>query len=108
MNKYQYTKQWLKDQAVKIKKIKKEFKEAQRTYTLTWQLYREKNTSKREYRHRHIAYSLFRGRTMEQIEKPSPHNLPNMSHVNELLKELEDARAKEQEHEIEKIVCSCA
>jgi len=30
--------------------------------------------ARKEFRHRHIGYSLARGRTMEQIEKPSEEN----------------------------------
>jgi hypothetical protein len=40
-------------------------------------------------RHYHIAASLLRGRTMEQIEVPSPDNKPNMSLVERIMKSVE-------------------
>lgn len=43
------------------------------TYKEMWAVRDLKHT----YRHRHIAYCLLRGRTMEQIEKPRENNQPN-------------------------------
>ncbi len=41
-----------------------------------------------EYRHRHIAYCLFRGRTMEQVERSNRQgNKPNDSYLEQLAAE---------------------
>ena len=51
-----------------------------------------------EYRHKHIAYSMMRGRTYEQIEqKCAPDNKPNLDLVERII----DEYAK-------KDVCACA
>lgn len=95
-------KAWLKETAKKLREGKKAVKEYQRVngcHPIDWG---NKNPNgpcitrlymlRTEYRHKHIAYSLARGKTMEQIE--SKHrvdengretNLPNMSAVNAIL-----------------------
>lgn len=96
-------KAWLKDAAKKIRESKKAIKEYQKghggCHPIDWGgkepkapcLYRLKALQS-DYRHKHIAYSLALGKTMEQIE--SKHrknelgvepNLPNMSLVNTIL-----------------------
>ena len=40
-------------------------------------------TLRHEFRHRHIALSLFRGKTREQIERPADNNLPNETKIAE-------------------------
>lgn len=42
---------------------------------------------KREFRHKHIAYSLVKGRTLAEIEKPRQNNQPNMTLVEKYRKE---------------------
>ena len=90
-------KQELKDLAVMIRKAKADFKAAQRdrkcSYTIRMGQLMILNSLKRTYRHRHIAYCLFRGKTIEQIEKPRKDNRPDMSAVNVYLMELESAAA---------------
>lgn len=53
-----------------------------------------------DVRHYHIAASLLRGRTMEQIEKPAPGNEPSLNYINSIM-----ATIKEEEHEV---VCDSA
>ncbi len=85
-------KELIKKLAIEIKETKKEIKkrEKERQYAGAWQssLIREKS----QYRELLIAYSLAKGRTLEQIE--SKHkvdenkrrlNPPNMSNVNAIL-----------------------
>jgi len=45
-----------------------------------------------EFRHRHIGYSLARGRTMEQIEKPSENHKPDAKLIEVYKAEYEKAR----------------
>ena len=42
---------------------------------------------KNEFRHRHIAWCLLRGRQLEQIEKPAIDNAPNMDKINKYMEE---------------------
>jgi len=52
---------------------------------------------KYHFRHNHIAYCEIRGRTREQIEKPSKFNPPNQSYIDkiktEILKKVQDEQA---------------
>ena len=49
---------------------------------------------KDEFRHRHIGYSLARGRTMEQIEVPAENNKPDGKRVAMYREEYEKAFAE--------------
>lgn len=40
---------------------------------------------KHEFRHKHIAYCLLRGRTREQIESPAEENKPNETLIQEII-----------------------
>lgn len=77
----------LKGLAIKIRNLKRDTKKYQREnfgnhgtigmmlHNIQW-----------EYRHKHIAYCLLRGRTMEQIEKKTREgNEPDQSHIKLLL-----------------------
>lgn len=46
------------------------------------------NQLKYHFRHIHIAYCEVRGRTREQIERPSIHNQPNQSYIDKIKKEI--------------------
>jgi hypothetical protein len=52
-----------------------------------------------EYRHKHIAYCMMKGRCYDVIEKPAENNKPDMQYVKELIdtygteKAIEDVRA---------------
>jgi len=100
-------KEWLKETAIKIRKAKEEWKETQRNndFSLpTWSdsKFEEKFRAhcrlyeplgklwklSREYRHRHIAYSLVRGSTYYQIERTvRDGNEPDMKLVTKILEE---------------------
>jgi uncharacterized protein YcsI (UPF0317 family) len=54
---------------------------------------------KRDFRHKHIAYCLMRGKTYEQIEKPRKGNETDQT----LIKEIRDAYAKPAQD-----VCTCS
>jgi hypothetical protein len=41
----------------------------------------------REFRHKHIAYCLLRGRSYEQIEQPHKYNKPDMIYVQMIMEE---------------------
>ena len=78
----------LKGLASEIKSTKSIFKDNQRKnsgdpgYELILSL-RDKTY---EFRHKHIAYCLFRGKTYDQVEqKCREDNKPNMKYVEELL-----------------------
>lgn len=59
---------------------------------------------KYEYRHRHIAYCLFRGRTMEQIERSNRQgNEPSDSYLEKLAVEYSQPLEEESNEET---VCS--
>ena len=90
------TKEWLKNEATKIRKTKHAYKDAQRNgrFHLIWDLALQLGTMKDGYRYRHIAYSLYRGRTMEQIEKPKK-SLPIMDIIDGYLDEIRSGEPKQ-------------
>jgi len=51
---------------------------------------------KREFRHKHIAYCLLRGRTLDEIERPAEDNKPDQTLIQEII----DAYREED-------VCAC-
>jgi hypothetical protein len=51
---------------------------------------------KHEFRHKHIAYCLLRGRTIDEIERPAEDNKPDQT----LIQEITDAYREED-------VCAC-
>lgn len=80
-------KEWLKETAIEIRKTKEQWKNNQRAFhfmepptTMNWEenmrergkmfkVFRTLNLLSWEYRHRHIAYSLARGRTYFEVER---------------------------------------
>jgi hypothetical protein len=52
-----------------------------------WLMIRNVANNRRSYRHKHIVYSLLRGKTREQIEKPNPYNKPSERSIEAILKE---------------------
>jgi len=59
---------------------------------------------KYEYRHRHIAYCLFRGRSMEQIERSNRQgNEPNEDYLEQLA--VEYNQSLEQDKTNETTIC---
>ena len=43
-----------------------------------------------DFRHRHIAWCLFRGKTIDQIEKPSEDNNPNAKLIQKYMEEFNE------------------
>ncbi len=82
----------LKAKAAEIRKTRVELKELQRSGQIAGHHQYSLISLKRDYRHRHIAYSMLRGRSYEQIEpKCREDHKPNM----DLVKEIMDEYAKE-------------
>ena len=80
-------KNWLKTSAIEIRIRRRLFKDHQRNgyFNYHWNSKENKQyydnthnlqTLRREYRHKHIAYSELRGRTREQIEASYPYTSP--------------------------------
>lgn len=72
-------KEELKTIAKNIRKLKEDIKAGQKARTYMGMSQSMLLRMKSEYRHKHIAYSLIRGKTMEQIEKktnPWPFTQP--------------------------------
>jgi len=91
-------KEELKEMAVKIKETKIETKDTQKKGEYAGSLQYALLKFRREYRHKHIAYSLMRGRSYEQIEpKCREGNEPNKDLIQEIIDEYsqteEDVRA---------------
>jgi len=82
----------LKAKAVEIRLTKIRIKELQKSGAFAGNLQYSLISLKKDFRHRHIAASLMRGRSYEQIEpKCRENNKPNM----DLIKEIMDEYAKE-------------
>jgi len=96
------TKAELKSLAHTITESKKQFKEDQRNGILCWksEAWRTLGKAQHEYRHRHIARCMLRGRTLIQIENKErcanekgrcySCNHPDLKYVEKLLKEYRD------------------
>lgn len=65
-------KQWLKENGALIKESKIEMKTAMRSGNYAGCIQNDLIMMKRIYRQRHIAYSMARGKTYEQIESSTP------------------------------------
>lgn len=77
-------KEELKELAVQIRKEKAECKEYQKGHG--GKSYFEFRVTANTYRHKHIAYCLLRGRTMEQIEsKNRENNKPNAYEIDKYM-----------------------
>jgi len=74
--------------AGKIKDNKKDIKERQRNGDYAGHQQYNLLKQKKEYRHKHLAYCMMRGRTYEEIEnKCREDNKPNMDIVKEIMDE---------------------
>lgn len=66
-------KTWLKENGKAIRALKIEMKNCMRTdIGSAWRLQNKLEDDKRAYRHNHIAYSMARGKTYDQIEAKTP------------------------------------
>lgn len=78
--------------AVEIKETKKEIKEKQRNKKYAGNLQYSITHTKSDYRHKHIAYCLLRGRKYEEIESHIREgNEPNWSLIKKLQEEYSEA-----------------
>jgi hypothetical protein len=71
--------------------------------TPLWEIENKIEELKYNYRHHHIAYCELRGRTREQIERPSSDNTPNENYITNIKKEILDRYAARQE-----VIRNCA
>ena len=85
MSKIKNLKNYLKEQAVEIRKVKSELKEYQNAHNSDGGIFAVSKKLSKNYRVHHIAYCLLRGKTYEQIErKCGEDNKLNMSLVQEI------------------------
>lgn len=77
-----------KEMAVKIRETKNETKETQKKNEYAGSLQYSLLKLRSEYRHKHIAYCLMRGRSYEEIEpKCRENNKPNKDLIQEIINE---------------------
>jgi len=79
-------KEQLKAEAIKLRSQRLDIKKLQQNGKYAGHLQCSQIYLKSNYRHKHIAYSLMRGRTYEQIE-PTCRNKPDMDRVKEIINE---------------------
>lgn len=81
---------WFRETAEEIRAYRRKFKEHCKSgFTTDWS-WRDSSAQwklSHDFRHRHIAYCLLRGRKREQIEKPREHNLPNEKLIQKYIDE---------------------
>ena len=77
MKKTNPVKEALKKIVPQIKQAKLDLKDAQRNNTADWKTFRNVYVLKKEFRHKHIAYCLVKGRKYEEIEQPLEGNEPS-------------------------------
>jgi hypothetical protein len=99
---YKAIKQEVKDLASQIKETRSNLKDIQRTGSgAAWKEQMQLSYLQRDFRHKHIARCEMRGRTRDEIEKPSENNLPNEILIqrikNEWTAKIEEAVRADQE-----------
>jgi hypothetical protein len=78
-------KKYLKEQTALIRATKTELKHFQRENGgYDGGFFKKIRHLSINYRHHHIAYSLLKGKTYDQIEKPAIDNKPDMSFIEEI------------------------
>ena len=88
----------LKALAQDIRELKHTIKEAQRNAGGAWKYQYKLPGLKSDFRHKHIAYCLARGKSYEQIEnKTREGNEPNFDYIEKLVKEYEEKRERTNE-----------
>lgn len=94
---FESTRKYLKETGIEIRSQKNLRKEEKRGNLSLWSIESKIQKLKYEYRHHHISLCEMRGRTRDQIEKPSENNLPNQKYIDQitekLLKEYDDQQA---------------
>lgn len=83
----------LKNLAAEIRKAKAAHKEAQRKGTADWRTHGAIVRLRMEYRTHHIAYSMLRGRTLDQIENKHRKTTPEIaiSTIQAIMEKYKDA-----------------
>jgi hypothetical protein len=82
MKKTNPVKEEQKQLAQNLKQAKLEFKDKQRNHTVTYKDHWNLAKLQSDFRHRHIAYCLIKGRSYEQIEQPKEGNEPDFQTVD--------------------------
>jgi len=94
---YLQIKNMLKDLGLEIRKLKNDIKNGMREKQLVYKIQWTLADKKYQYRHHHIARSELRGRTRDQIEKPSKDHKADESYIeqikNEWIKMIEESVA---------------
>lgn len=85
--------------AARITEQKTKFRQSQRDGDPIYTLSSGARYDSKDYRHRHIAYCLARGKAIEVIEKPNKGNEPDMKIVKGLLTKLREEMAQERQQE---------
>ena len=79
-------KQWIKTEAISIREARENMKTKQRETGDAWAEQSNLVSRVQEYRTRHIAYSLAKGKTYKQIEnKVKEGNEPNWNRIDSIL-----------------------
>lgn len=97
------TKKYLKETAKEIREYKNQRPLKYRGDKDLWDIEVKIQQLKYHYRHHHIVYCLLRGRTMEEIERPSQDNKPNNFYLEKIKKEILEKYDKQRE-----ALCNCA
>lgn len=95
-------KETLKKYAIEIKYLKSKRKLPNRENLSLSEIELKIVQLKYHFRHHHICYCELRGRTREQIEKPSIYNQPNQSYIDKLKKQILE------KYETEQAIRSCS
>lgn len=94
---YAQKKEELKNLAIEIKNFRKEFRKKQREENFVpYSYYLNMNNLVYQFRCLHIALSLFRGRKIEEIEKPKKEKIINETSY---LPVFEDLRRAKEDYE---------
>jgi hypothetical protein len=96
------TKSKLKSIASEIRALKNQRPLKNRGAKKLWEIESNLNQLRYHFRHTHIAYCELRGRSRDQIEKPSESNKPNQSYIDKIKKEILD------KYETEQAIRACA
>ena len=98
--KFLKTKEELKTLAARIKETRPKFKEGQRTNDSgAWRMNMQLLKDAYDFRHKHIAYCMLRGRKYEEIERTTREdNKANMKLVTKLMEEIKNENENENEN----------
>jgi len=94
MKEFQKLKTWLKITGEELRDLRNALKNTQRSGQYAGRYIRDLILLQKEYRTKHIAYSMARGKKYEEIERYS-RSEPDWKQINELMAILA-ARAKEE------------